>query len=404
MHFTTFLSTTASLALTANAFLIPQEIAEDVQAAKAKAAEVVPSLFNHNSQSLDLDCSSCPFALTTERHGAREWKNGIESDLHMRFAAEQKHLTLNGEPFYPVTIQDLPGALHAAQTKKGRDEGVDVKLSYTLEMEHEKAADGNELVTVTMSVLGIENQMINVDNIEIKTIKEADGSVGLPWFTYSIDHTNFAIIIQLSLVSITPIPASPSDPDANCTNMMCRVVAKLGSAIRKAKAKAASAAAATAATANKVKCFCMRCFHRLAGHTAAVPGEGQSTHLPTHIVTRPGHFGAGHSESDMHHGHGHHKGFLHSVLGFARHLFTFIILPVMVGVAVGITASAIGMCVGQAVVFLWMRYRRSDNRQQGVYECVESEDKEEGLPPYDPACLPAYVYTDEEKEEADEKA
>ena len=97
----------------------------------------------------------------------------------MRFAAEQKHLTLNGNPFYPVTIQDLPGALLAAQVKKGRDEGVHVKLSYTLEMEQQKAVDGNELVTITMSVLGIENQMIKVDNVEIKTIKEADGSVSL---------------------------------------------------------------------------------------------------------------------------------------------------------------------------------------------------------------------------------
>ena len=185
---------------------------------------------------------------------------------------------------------------------------------------------------------------------------------------------------------------------------MCRVVTRLGSAIKKAKAKAASAAAATAASANKVKCFCMRCFHRLAGHPGAVRGDGQSTRLPTHIVTRPGHFGAGHSEPGVHHGHGHHKGFLHSVLGFARRLLTFIILPVLVGVAVGITASAIGMLVGQAVVFLWLRYRRTGDRQQGVYESVESEDKEDGLPPYDPAGLPAYVYTDEEKNETEEKA
>lgn len=86
----------------------------------------------------------------------------------------------------------------------------------------------------------------------------------------------------------------------------------------------------------------------------------------------------------------------------ARHLFTFVLLPVIVGVAVGMTASAIGMLVGQAVVFLWMRYRRSG--RQGTYEAVQSEDKEDGLPSYEADGLPAYteetaVAVSDEKEE-----
>ena len=186
--------------------------------------------------------------------------------------------------------------------------------------------------------------------------------------------------------------------------MMCRVMTKMAKAIQKARAKAASAAGATASTAKKVKCFCMRCFHRLAGHSATAHGDGKTTHLPTHNVARPGHFGATHRGPGMHHRHGHHKGFLHSALGFARRLFTFVLLPVMVGVAVGITASAVGMLVGQAVVVFWMRYRHSGNTQQAVYESVESEDKEEGLPPYDAAGLPAYAYVDDEKKETDEQA
>ena len=64
------------------------------------------------------------------------------------------------------------------------------------------------------------------------------------------------------------------------------------------------------------------------------------------------------------------------------------LLPVLVGVVVGMTASAIGMLVGQLVVFLWMKYRRSG--RQGAYEAVQSDDKE-GLPAYEDEGLPAYA-------------
>ena len=193
---------------------------------------------------------------------------------------------------------------------------------------------------------------------------------------------------------------------------MCRVMTKLGAAVANARAKAASTATASA---EKVKCFCMRCFHRMAGHPAASIPVGKTTQLPTHNRIRPGQFGSARGP------HGHHHGFVHSVLAFARRMFTFVLLPVMVGVAVGITASAMGMLVGQAVVFLWMKYSRSFrsvpcsvyNRQpngyptrgwiemlipmsttgrsdsrQGAYAAVESDDKEEGLPAYDPEGLP----------------
>ena len=171
---------------------------------------------------------------------------------------------------------------------------------------------------------------------------------------------------------------------------------KLGSVVAKARAKAASAAASTA---KKVKCFCMR----LAGHHAAIKGDDKTTHLPTHNHVRPGHFGASHHGPGMHHG-AHHHGFAHAALALARRLFTFVLLPVMIGVAVGITASAVGMLLGQAVVFLWLKFRRSGSTHQGVYEVVASEDKEDGLPAYDAEGLPAYTDVEGEKKQVEDQA
>ena len=405
MHFNTFLST-ATLALTANAFLLPAEIADEVQAAQAKAAHLVPSLLRPNSQSFTLDCSSCPFALKSERHGVHEWTNDVQSDLQMDFAVQNNHLTLNGKPFYPVTSKDLPGELLVHQTKKESEsektlEGYngDLKLSYTLEIPQPVEVDGYQVATVTMSILGLDGEMVRVDDVKIKAIKATDGSVS-SFNDKSPTCFSNETSTQLSLTSIESIPASPNDPDAQCTNMMCRVMTKLGAVVAKARAKAASAAAATASTAKKVKCFCMR----LAGHPAAINGDGKTTHLPTHNHVRPGHFGDSHRGPGMHHGAHHRHGFVHSALALARRLFTFVLLPVMIGVAVGITASAVGMLIGQAVVFLWLKFRRSGSNHQGVYEVVESEDKEEGLPAYDAEGLPAYTDMEDEKKQVEDQA
>jgi hypothetical protein len=415
MHFSTFLSTTA-LVLTANAFLIPQEIADDVQAAKAKASEFVPQIVDHNSQSLKLDCASCPFALKTERNGVHEWTNDVESDLIMHFAAKDDHLTLNGKPFYPVTMQDLPGLLFAPQVKKASSSETgferyekDLKLSYTLEFQDEKTEDGNTVVGILMTILGLDGQMIKIENLKIEAIKHADGSVSLPFLANLKTSTNH-LHHQLSLAKLSTVAPSPSDPDAKCTNMVCRVMTKLSAAVSTARAKAAAAAHSTKHAAKKMKGFCMRCFHRLAGHphphhpppTLAEydnGGEdGSVINLPTHNHVVPGHFRQPHHAGHRH----HHGGFLRKTMHLARHLFTFVLLPVIVGVAVGMTASAIGMLVGQAVVFLWMRYRRSG--RQGAYEAVQSEDKEDGLPSYVDEGLPAYteetaVAASDEKEE-----
>lgn len=79
-----------------------------------------------------------------------------------------------------------------------------------------------------------------------------------------------------------------------------------------------------------------------------------------------------------HHAH-HHRGFLHR---FARIMWTTVkiaFVPILIGVAFGMAASAIGMLIGQFVVFIWMRYRRND---RFAYEPLDSDEKEVP-PPYE---------------------
>ena len=53
-------------------------------------------------------------------------------------------------------------------------------------------------------------------------------------------------------------------------------------------------------------------------------------------------------------------------------------VPILIGVAFGMAASALGMLVGQLVIFLWMRYRKDEHV---VYEPVYTDEKD-GLPVY----------------------
>lgn len=73
--------------------------------------------------------------------------------------------------------------------------------------------------------------------------------------------------------------------------------------------------------------------------------------------------------------------------------FKQVALPIFIGIAAGMAASAVGLVIGQLAVMLWMRYRRA---KQGAYIVVE-QTEEAGLPNYED--LPVI----EEEDVSDEK-
>ncbi|KAJ5777031.1 hypothetical protein N7520_000277 [Penicillium odoratum] len=89
-----------------------------------------------------------------------------------------------------------------------------------------------------------------------------------------------------------------------------------------------------------------------------------------------------------HHMHGPpHGPFAHT---FSR-VVRFIVIPAILGVLAGLTASAVGMLVGQAVIFLWQRYRGTKKQEhKAAWEegnvCEKqglmTESSEEYLPEY----------------------
>jgi len=343
---------------------------------------VVPAIIDHNTQVINLDCSSCLYAVKSDSNKVHEWTPGIASDLEMKFEADGKVLKFNGVPFYPKTDPTMPPLLSVSQKKKDGEvstmEGYDgqLRMSYSVEYSTKQFKD-HTLVTLLMTVMGIDGQMIKVDNVQIKVIKGRDGT--------------------LSLFSITLIPASPNDPDAKCENILCRFFTKILTNVNKAKA---TAKATAKGAVHKMKCFCVKCIHALTGHKNHPPPHHKggkhpgaphrrpdgTMELPSHIQFKPGH-------KFHHHQHTSFFGRMAMVLVTTVKV---VFVPILIGVAFGMAASAVGMLVGQLIVFLWMRFR--GNKREAAYQSLETEEKDEPPAYQDVAAQSVEVLSEKEVE------
>ena len=364
--------------LAAQAFLVIPET-NSLPDVKDNDNSAAPSILETSKKTVKLDCSTCPFALNTQRNGAHEWTGNVKSYLELNLATKDDSLTLNDVPFFPLRNPALPPRLTVFQTKYDNEpsqmEGFEgqLGLSYSLEYSEKKFKD-NTLVTVGMILMGLDGQMIRVENVEIKAIKGANGKVRRS--SNSIAFRGESNFSQLMIHSVNVIPASPNAPDAKCENILCRVFTKVLTGVHKAKASAKGAA-------HRVKCVCLKCLKTLTGvkhiHDPSRHHGGKvvphrrpdgTVELPSHIQFRP----AGHHGDYGFPRHHQKNGFLASVAAVARIALKVVFIPILIGVAFGMAASAIGMLVGQAIVFLWLKFRRTP--ENGAYERVEAEEKE----------------------------
>jgi hypothetical protein len=73
-------------------------------------------------------------------------------------------------------------------------------------------------------------------------------------------------------------------------------------------------------------------------------------------------------------------GTFHDFMVGAQRGVSFVLFPILVGIAFGVTASAVGMLVGQLVVFLWSKFRPAN---EVAYERLEDPDEKDVLPAYE---------------------
>ena len=203
-----FLSVGA-IALTANAFLVPGDL--DDFSGKGFAH---PAVTIQDIKTAVLDCSTCPYAFENEHDGTHGWANGVASELMIDVLSDGNTLRFPSGSFYPIPASGLPPTLQGQQTKKEDDPSplvgypAALNLSYSLEYYERKSVDGDSLLTFLLTVMGLEGQMVQIDNVEIKAIKDAEGQVCTPTLTLLVVSFFFSPLASLS--STLSLPCRPT--------------------------------------------------------------------------------------------------------------------------------------------------------------------------------------------------
>lgn len=185
-----------------------------------------------------------------------------------------------------------------------------------------------------------------------------------------------------SAPNAAPLPAIKHTPPhiVNCRGMplkLCQMKYMIGK-----KLEAMHHALSSAASGRPVRPHHRPCGHKRPHGLDIKGGVPKLTHPDGTPVTRPHH-------------HGRH-GMAHKTCRMLRRFLFGIVIPVLIGMAAGMTASLAGMVVGTGLAMLWFKLR-GGKRAVGVKDMEEGEafeteglmDEKEGRDSVD--TLPAYV-------------
>lgn len=326
MMLSTTLLALAGLATTSQAFLLPPSISQsDSDVVSTLPFEITAG---NDGQVLDLDCSTCPFAQTSDT--GRRIYAAVENRLQLNFSIEHgeksERLLLNGMQLYPTPHRFMmPPLLEAPQLSEvtplsGKADKV--RLGYEFSMKQETGfnpeEDNLELIAMRFQVVEVDDIFVDgLDSVELKVIKAPGG--------------------KLMLANIhTGASANPSDAGGkDCTTLFCKWKAMLPERLTKGK---------------------------------PCPGKKAGAHGQPRIGGHP---------RPYHEGHRHHRNpTMAKVSRFVEMVFATFLVPVFVGIAVGMTVSLIGMIVGHLLVALWhVVYRRASKNAYTEIQQVDAEEE-----------------------------
>lgn len=404
----------AASALTAQAMLIPagtntNNIGEPVELLAV----------NPEWQTIKLPCPECVFPTKqTEVEEAAEgdvmWIQGGANSLLLNITTifDGHAVGLDNYPLYPplasvnkasVDMIHSDASMVQLQDGSATRKSVTVSAASTVASEEHVSPDGESVVRAKYQIFSIDNHPVTVDGVEVTALKRKDGKMAL----LNVEPVPKADTIFDSLPPHHPGSHDNKKPSEH--HKPCSLPAPICHFRDVVEAKMSELKAGI--PHYKLKFGKPGCHGR--------KGKGQGVRLPTH--RRPPHFqGAegphahrpdGHRGKPWrHHGagfaHPHHH---HHASGVHRALqsILFVLVPIFLGITMGLLVSVVGMLVGRLIAFVWLRFVRGGrrgyasvrlNEEEAEAEDAEKDDVEsvvsEPLPKYEEA--PAY----EEKERA----
>ena len=405
-----------AVALGASAMLVVPEMEPQVEAVEDGFMNIHPMLLEDTRHAIvDLPCTECPVRQVDEE-GAVSWADGKPSSLvrqlepvesaltdlltikMLDFSIEDNRLLANGRQIFPPVT---PSPIDVIQEIEDGEVAGPMPVGYALEVMPLATSDdptAADLLNVRFTVLDLETHPVPVDTVAITLVQDPAGQLYIA--KTEIDET-----------------ASPTDrlswkkcngkPKCLQELLLSRVRGLLAAAKERIMGMGPGPQAGREGCHGKPKglkgMLGMGGHHRPHKHHDEAGFEGMSFH---DFEGPKGHHHHGHFDSESadrphhHMHHGHHRG------AFARtfsRIVRFILVPAILGVLAGLTASAVGMLVGQAVVFLWQRYRGTKPEEHmAAWEQGEACEKQ-GLMAETEDVLPEYIEESSQTRESMDK-
>lgn len=339
MLFRPLLAAAGLAAVTQGFLLVPEVNSHDVE-----ILETIPfeSVAVAQTQTVNLDCPGCP-PVPNKHHGKPKHHKQHDSHLELGFsidkAAGGDRLMLNGFELYPHSdpftnvlvapqvaekpkqekghkkhgdkagdsAEDGPKALlsHHKFRPGGDKSVVEQQLGFSLQIHPENTADeGLDLIVVDLQIIEVGSVFVDgLANLRINLIKTPDNDLLI------------GKIEQTASESVS----TPMEEDKECTTILCKWKAIIADKLNKMK------------------------MHSCAGMMGGAKAE------PDH--------------AQPHH-HKGHNGLFDKPNGWKllfRKLTSHIILPVLVGIAAGVSVSIVGMVIGTLMVGVWRKFVRGQS-------------------------------------------
>ncbi|KAK5134164.1 hypothetical protein LTR08_006824 [Meristemomyces frigidus] len=417
----------ATCALGASAFMVLPGIATSA------ATDLSNSVVNPKEQVITVPCSECAFPAKQEKIEDFDeedwfWIQGGANSLVLNFTVSEdgQRLQLNGGDIYPsrfeqeglslaqqpIYVKQVPSKADLVEVRSGKVQSTDLEVTaYGLkeaEMEPLSPDGGDLLVSIKFDIMELENERVHVDEVAIKLLKTGEGELLImqveedyPSHDSPSEAGRFPPPTDLDFPPPPPHHGPPhhgpphhgppphGEP-AECDVLpaaLCKLKAMIDSKIEQAMSHRGGPPKMGG------------CHGRKGPHDKHMPG-----HIKPHLG-RPGQDGP----PKFHHGrphhmrpHGPHHGppphsFMHA---FARGAVA-VLIPVMAGIAVGMSVSLLGLVVGRLISLLWIRFARGGRRGSASMVALE-EGEDDGMlaemeapPVYEQA--PAYAETEKEQ-------
>ncbi|KAI9882972.1 MAG: hypothetical protein M1823_005276 [Watsoniomyces obsoletus] len=395
----------SSLALSANALLVTPSI-EAIHGPITAAGAIGVDPLN---QVVKLECKGCPFA--KEVDGKKTWVQDVDNSLMMKFHVEQsspEQLQINGVQIYPAKMH-VPEPVMASQIESSVSEAdfintesssdkspySSVRLSYEAIVRDIKSVNSKaDLITVTFKTLSLDGTSVSnkVDDVKATVIKTPEGKL---------------LIVKVE-------KAAPSSHEDQCSkSLLCRIKSVLRHRLHGLK----RVMRGCGHKLRKMRLHLMG-IHRGGHHhhhhmmtptkaVIAIPVPAaiiEHAHLPTSTTTatstdskkpmdleevikdkkalakiRESIDKVSNKHRVYHHHHEMMTGGSGSWIHTVRRVAFGIFIPILIGVAAGMTASLLGMVVGQLLVMLWRRYYRQGKKYESVAQEEGSETDSESV-------------------------